>query len=105
MIAFSCRRCGTRFKVPDGLAGKKARCKKCGQNLQVPQAPAAVALVAATGLFRMGAVQADQPPSPPAPHSESKPRGQSASPTSLRLVPISPDHLKAVAERERRWEE
>ena len=58
MIAFSCQRCATHFKVPDSLAGKKAHCKKCGESLRVPQAPAALASVAATGIFRMGAVYA-----------------------------------------------
>lgn len=110
MIAFSCRRCATRFKVPDGLAGKKARCKKCGQNLQVPQAPAAVASVAATGLFRMGAVQPDQAwpqPAPGATQPESKSRGRSAAPSSVRLAPIpSLDDLKPVdRKRERLWED
>ena len=105
MIAFSCRRCATRFKVPDGLAGKKARCKKCGQNLQVPQARAAAASVAATGLFRMGAVQAEQPAAPATPKPDTKPRGQPAAPSSIRLAPISPDDLKALADRERLWEE
>jgi len=105
MIAFSCRRCATRFKVPDGLAGKKARCKKCGQSLQVPQAPAVVASAASTGLFRMGAVQANQPPSPRASQPVSRPRSQSAAPSSLRMAPISLDDLKAIAERERLWEE
>ena len=106
MIAFSCRRCATRFKVSDGLAGKKARCKKCGQSLQVPQAPAALASVAATGLFRMGAVQADQPPASPAPNPDGKARGNSAAPASLRLAPIpSLDDLKPVAKREQLWED
>jgi hypothetical protein len=106
MIAFSCRRCATRFKVPDDLAGKKARCKKCGQNLQVPQAPAAVAAVAATGLFRMGAVQSDQPPASPIPNPDAKARSHSAAPASLRLAPIpSLDDLKPVAKREPLWED
>jgi predicted Zn finger-like uncharacterized protein len=105
-IAFSCRRCRTRFKVPDSLAGKKARCKKCGQSLQVPQAPAVVASAAETGLFRMGAVEPDQPPSPRAPQPESKSHGWSAAPASLRLAPIpSLDDLKPVAKRERLWED
>ena len=105
MIAFSCRRCATRFKVPDNLAGKKAHCRKCGQHLQVPPAPAAVASVAATGLFRMGAVQPGQVPAPRTPQPESNSHRRSAAPSSLRLAPISLDSLKAVAERERLWEE
>ncbi len=106
MIAFSCQRCATRFKVPDSLAGKKAHCKKCGQSLQVPQARAAVAAVAATGLFRMGTVQPDQAPAPRTRQTESQPVGQPAAP-SLRLAPIpSQDDLKPIdPKRERLWEE
>ena len=104
MIVFSCRQCATRFKVPDGLAGKQARCKKCGQTLQVPSAPVAVAAVAATGLFRMGAMQPDQPPSGQKP-PESKPRVQSAAPSSIRLAPISVADIQAVTERRRLQEE
>ena len=40
-----------------------------------------------------------------APQPESKPHGRSAAPASIRLAPISLDDLKAVAERERLWED
>jgi hypothetical protein len=94
-----------RFKVPDSLAGKKAHCKKCGQSLQVPQPPAAVASVAATGLFRMGAVRPDQASAPRTRQTEPQSVGQPAAP-SLRLAPISSkDDLKPVAKRERLWED
>ena len=104
MITFSCQRCATRFKVSEKLAGKKARCKKCGQTLQVPPVPAAS--VVATGLFRLGSVQADSLPTRTAAQAESglaSPRGRaslvSAWPT------LSLGDLKAVAERQRQWEE
>ena len=96
-IAFSCRRCATRFKVSDRLAGKKARCKKCGGNLLVPKPPPTAASVAASGLFRMGTAQPDPPPSAAARHPASKPPDRSAAPASLGLVPISEDNLKPVA--------
>src|SRR5437868_3273543 len=32
--------CGFRFKAPDRLAGKKARCPKCNQILQIPASTA-----------------------------------------------------------------
>jgi hypothetical protein len=85
-----------------GLAGKKARCKKCGRNLQVPPARAAVA---ATGVFRMGSVQVDQRPPGPTAQAESKPHPDGAAPSSIQLAPISLGDLKAVAERRRQWEE
>ena len=36
-IKISCR-CGQRFQAPDKMAGKKARCPKCGDALQIPAA-------------------------------------------------------------------
>jgi hypothetical protein len=105
MIAFSCQRCATHFKVPDSLAGKKAHCKKCGQGLRVPQAPVAVAAVAATGVFRMGAVQADRGSAERTRAATSKPDAPSALP-SLSLVPIpSQDELQPVAKREPLWQD
>ena len=105
MIAFSCQRCATHFKVPDSLAGKKAHCKKCGQGLRVPQAPVAEVAVAATGVFRMGAVQSDQASAERTPQTKSKPLGPPAAP-SLSLAPIpSQDDLKPVAKRNALWED
>ena len=43
MIAFSCIGCGAISKGPDTLAGKTVRCKRCGQLMKVPDAPAAAA--------------------------------------------------------------
>ena len=42
MIEFSCPSCQKPYRVNDDLAGKTARCKQCGNALQVPF-PAAVA--------------------------------------------------------------
>lgn len=44
MIEFSCGGCGKVFAVPDQYAGRRAKCKACGGEVQVPvkQAPAAV---------------------------------------------------------------
>jgi len=36
MDTYTCSGCGTRYKIPDGAAGKKVRCKKCGQVSQIP---------------------------------------------------------------------
>ncbi len=105
MVDFSCRQCATRFKVPDALAGKKARCKKCGASLQIPEALAAVAAVAETGLFRLGAMLPNQASQPRVPQPGFEPRSQSTSPESIRLAPISLDDLQAVAPRKKLWEE
>ncbi len=40
MIRFECGQCGQKIKVPDNFAGKKARCKKCGNIVTIPSAGA-----------------------------------------------------------------
>ncbi len=35
-IAFSCEKCGKAFQVAATLAGRKARCKNCGQMMRIP---------------------------------------------------------------------
>ena len=35
-IDVACEACGARFKAPDGAAGKKGKCKKCGAVIAVP---------------------------------------------------------------------
>jgi ubiquitin-protein ligase len=37
MIDFNCPQCHGKFSVPDNLAGRRARCKKCGTPLTIPQ--------------------------------------------------------------------
>ena len=58
MIDFACPGCGERFSVADNAAGKRARCKKCGQELTVPAAKAQAA-VAATSPMRMRRLKSD----------------------------------------------
>ena len=36
-ISFACPHCGRPFKVPDSLAGKRARCKTCDRIITVPE--------------------------------------------------------------------
>jgi hypothetical protein len=37
-IPFQCHSCGGQFAAPDQLAGKKAKCQRCGTVVQVPHA-------------------------------------------------------------------
>lgn len=37
-IAVGCK-CGTSFKAPDELAGKRAKCSRCGAILDIPKGP------------------------------------------------------------------
>ena len=40
MIDFTCPQCHAAFSVPDNLAGRRARCKKCQTPLTIPAAEA-----------------------------------------------------------------
>src|SRR6188472_828763 len=35
-IEFACQQCGGQFAAPEELAGKKAKCKRCGAIVTVP---------------------------------------------------------------------
>ncbi|MBN9119825.1 MAG: hypothetical protein J0I06_11810, partial [Planctomycetes bacterium] len=41
VVEVSCPNCGTKFKAPDNMAGKKARCKKCNTAFRIPGVPLA----------------------------------------------------------------
>jgi hypothetical protein len=45
-IVFFCQSCGSRFEVPPQSAGKRGRCKKCGQHVVVPRAEGLASMVA-----------------------------------------------------------
>ncbi|WP_169977714.1 zinc ribbon domain-containing protein [Tautonia rosea] len=53
-IDFTCPKCGAPFTVPESLAGKTGRCKKCQHQMTIPASkPVAAAQVAASGMFRL----------------------------------------------------
>ena len=37
-IEFDCATCGKHFNVSDALAGKRAKCKVCGNIIKIPAA-------------------------------------------------------------------
>src|SRR6184192_2244960 len=37
-LSVECPECGARYNVPDKLAGKRAKCKKCGATIPIPAA-------------------------------------------------------------------
>jgi hypothetical protein len=49
-IVFFCQSCGARFEVPSTSAGKKGRCKSCGQMMTVPKAQELASMVALPAL-------------------------------------------------------
>jgi predicted Zn finger-like uncharacterized protein len=44
----SCPTCQTQYQIKDELAGRKAKCKKCGQDFQIPAAQKAAVAQAAS---------------------------------------------------------
>ncbi|MDM4016819.1 TIGR00266 family protein [Roseiconus lacunae] len=41
MIQFACPSCNKHYKVADEMAGKKGKCKECGQIMMIPELPTA----------------------------------------------------------------
>jgi hypothetical protein len=60
-IAFYCQNCGARFDVDERLAGKRGRCKACGQGVSIPnpQQIVSLATVAAVPLAAAPALRAE----------------------------------------------
>jgi predicted Zn finger-like uncharacterized protein len=68
-IVFYCPSCGARFEVDDALAGRQAKCRRCGERMTIPAArqPVTVAARSAAGEFRLTPETAAMPPAPVAP--------------------------------------
>jgi hypothetical protein len=49
-IVFFCQNCGARFEVDARMAGKKGRCKQCGQGMSIPQEAQLVSTAATPAL-------------------------------------------------------
>jgi hypothetical protein len=49
-IVFFCQSCGARFEVDPRMAGKKGRCKKCGQFMEIPLAEQIASMMAIPAL-------------------------------------------------------
>lgn len=41
-LSVECQECGTKYNVPDKLAGKRAKCKKCGATMSIPEPDAPI---------------------------------------------------------------
>ncbi len=68
MIEFACESCQARYKVPDEMAGRRAKCKKCGAGMEVP-APLIEAVEDDYEVAGAAAVSAPPPPPRRAPIS------------------------------------
>ena len=49
-IVFFCQSCGARFEVDPRMAGKKGRCKTCGQHMAIPRAEEIASMAAMPAL-------------------------------------------------------
>jgi hypothetical protein len=103
-VVFFCQSCGARFEVDARLAGKKGRCKHCGQYTTVPKAEhltsmnmpalamagAGAAVASAVAIPRPGARAAAAPGSArPGPRPKSVNDWVNASMSKIGLAPIS----------------
>ena len=97
MIHFQCPSCGAPFDVADNLAGRTARCKKCGGRMTIPSERAA-APARGPGL-RVAPI--DAPASARArPSQVGRPTNWLDAVTSqVALAPVSADGLRAVKAR------
>lgn len=89
MIRFTCGNCGRGFSVPEGFAGRRAKCKTCGAVLVVP----ATAPTAAAVAFGAAESAAEDPVASDASTAPA------AVPTAMPEVPMRTQRLVADAER------
>jgi hypothetical protein len=110
-IVFFCQSCGSRFEVDARTAGKKGRCKKCGQLMSVPKADqlasmtalpalagAAAGAGAAVAVPRPAAVATSHPGARAA--STARPRSMNAwLEASMSKIGLAPLSLPAIPKR------
>ena len=82
-IVFFCQSCGARFEVDPRMAGKKGRCKKCGQHMTIPRAEQIASMAAMPALATAG-VGAGGAAAVPAPLPAAHRSGPGSRPVSAR---------------------
>jgi hypothetical protein len=96
-IVFFCQSCGARFEVDPRMAGKKGRCKKCGQFMEIPRAEQIASMAAMPALAMAGAgVGAGAAVTPRAPVGDGAPSLSSwlkAAVSNVGLAPVSVDRM------------
>ena len=92
-MTIKCESCGTSFFVPNTLAGKRVKCRKCGQAVAVgaPPPPAA-----AKPLFKPKAPLAAAAPAPAAP-AETVPEPVAETPAPVVETPVAAPAAPAPA--------
>jgi predicted Zn finger-like uncharacterized protein len=101
MIRITCESCGTKYQVPDAVAGKTTRCTKCHQLILIPPLGAQAAAPTTASPPAPGVSPARPaapvPPSAPAP----APRGDSAADALAALTQASRAAAPAASPRAR----
>jgi DNA-directed RNA polymerase subunit RPC12/RpoP len=109
-IYFDCSQCGAPFVVEERLAGRAARCKRCGSRTTIPGtregAAAAAAAPAGRAVGRAGAAEAAAVarPSPPKPAAPVTPAAMplnwiDAVTSQVALAPITEQRLSALRKK------
>jgi hypothetical protein len=78
--------CGKKYQVDDSLAGKRVKCKACGNSFTIPTKPTAPAPLANDDEFRLSPL--DVPSSAPAPLAAAP--AAAATATSTKTAPAAP---------------
>jgi predicted Zn finger-like uncharacterized protein len=95
-ISFQCDRCKAPFSVDDKLAGRKARCKSCGNSMKIPAASTVAAAVGA-GDFRLTQDEASVVAQPIRKSSRSSaPNWIDAVTSQVGLAPVTEQNLRAM---------
>lgn len=92
-IKVVCQGCGAKFNAPDGAAGKRGKCPKCGEAIVVPAAtkPAPAKPPARSIDSARKPAGFDDPPSPPPPAIDpSPPPAPAPAPVVDQAIPTQP---------------
>lgn len=95
-----CPECATKYKVPDKLAGKRAKCKKCGATMSIP-APAADDAAGGDSLAALMDLAAESGAAPVAPSRGAGPRSTPGAPAGWTPESVIIEKESASAPRSR----
>jgi hypothetical protein len=93
-IVFFCQSCGARFEVDPRMAGKKGRCKKCGQFMAIPRADEITSMAAIPALAAASAGAGAAPSRASAAEAQSIASAFKGGMSKIVLAPISVDQMR-----------
>jgi hypothetical protein len=96
-IVFFCQSCGARFEVDARMAGKKGRCRKCGQMMVIPRAENLASMVAMPALASAAVGPAARATSDPA--APSAAAWLKAASSNVGLAPLTVDRVPISVRR------